>query len=106
MSYSDKYNATINEVRDILFKNRKPTKSSVKVFNEIDNMNVNHKKIENDNVIQRENNNYDKITNEIYEKNNINITQNRNQYKNDYRYNSEIISSLKKNPYNTPLNVF
>ena len=45
MLYSDKYNATINEVRDILLKERKPTKTSVKLFNQVDNMNVNHKKI-------------------------------------------------------------
>ena len=106
MSYDDKYNATINEVRDILFKNRKPTKEGKKVFNEIENMNVNHKKLESDRVIQRDNMNYSNITNEIPVKNNINLTQNKNQYKNDYRFNPEIMSPLKNNPYNRPLNVF
>jgi hypothetical protein len=106
MSYDDKYNATINEVRDILFKNRKPTKTGVKVYNEIDNMNVNHKKLESDNVIQRDNMNYGRITNEIPTTNVMNITQDRNQYKNDYRFNPEIMAPLKNNPYNRPLNVF
>lgn len=106
MSYDDKYNATINEVRELLLKNRKPTKTSVKVFNEIDNMNVNHKKLESDRVIQRDNMNYGRITNEIPTTNLINTTQNRNQYKNDYRYNPEIIGQLKNNPYNRPINIF
>ena len=106
MSYDDKYNATINEVRDILYKNRKPTKEGKKVFNEIDNMNVNHKKLESDKVIQRDNMNYGRITNEIYTKSNLNTTQDRNQYKNDYRYDPEIIAPLKNNPYNKSINVF
>ena len=106
MSYDDKYNATINEVRDILFKNRKPTKEGEKVYNEIDNMNVNHKKLESDKVIQRDNMNYGRITNEIYTKSNVNTTQDRNQYKNDYRYDPEIISPLQNNPYNKSINVF
>tara|TARA_B110000090_G_C13365409_1_gene439928 strand:+ start:368 stop:2011 length:1644 start_codon:yes stop_codon:yes gene_type:complete len=106
MSYDDKYNATINEVKDILFKNRKPTKEGKKIYNEIDNMNVNHKKLESDNVIQRDNMNYGRITNEIPVKTNMNLTQNRNQYTNDNRFNPEILSPLKNNPYNRPLNVF
>ncbi len=106
MSYDDKYNATINEVRDLLFKNRKPTKTSVKLYNEIDNMNVNHKKLESDAVIERDNMNYGRITNEIPTTNVVNLTNDRNQYKNDYRFNSEILSPLKNNPYNRPLDVF
>tara|TARA_B110000259_G_scaffold187915_1_gene243984 strand:- start:5 stop:1648 length:1644 start_codon:yes stop_codon:yes gene_type:complete len=106
MSYDDKYNATINEVRDILFKNRKPTKEGKKVFNEIDNMNVNHKKLESDNVIQRDNMNYGRITNEIYTKSNINTTQDRNEYKNDYHFNPEILAPLKNNPYNKSISAF
>ena len=106
MSYDDKYNATINEVRDILFKNRKPTKEGKKVFNEIDNMNVNHKKLESDNVIQRDNMNYGRITNEIYTKSNINTTQDRNEYKNDYHFDPEILAPLKNNPYNKSIGAF
>lgn len=106
MSYDDKYNATINEVRDILFKNRKPTKEGKKVFNEIDNMNVNHKKLESDNVIQRDNMNYGRITNEIYTKSNINTTQDRNEYKNDYHFDPEILAPLKNNPYNKSISAF
>lgn len=106
MSYDDKYNATINEVRDLLFKNRKPTKTSVKLYNEIDNMNVNHKKLESDAVIERDNMNYGRITNEIPTTNVVNLTNDRNEYKNDYRFNPEILTPLKNNPYNRPLDVF
>ena len=73
MLYSDKYNATINEVKDILLKERKPTKTSVKLFNQVDNMNVNHKKMECDQVNTRQTPNYGRIHNQIPNTNNLNM---------------------------------
>ena len=106
MLYDDKYNATINEVRDILLRERKPTKTSVKLFNQIDNMNVNHKKMECDQLNQRNTPNYGRIINEIPNENIINNTRERSIYKNDNRINPEILDPLKNNPYAKPLNVF
>ena len=99
MLYDDKYNATINEVKEILLKERKPTKTSVKVFNQIENMNVTHKKIEQDQITTRENLNYNNIVHEIPSVNRINVTKDKNQYTNDYRFNSNMISQLQTNPY-------
>jgi hypothetical protein len=106
MLYSDKYNATINEVKDILLKERKPTKTSVKLFNQVDNMNVNHKKMECDQVNQRDTPNYGRITNQIPNSRHLNHTRDRFTYKNDSRINPEILSPLNNNPYAKPLNVF
>lgn len=106
MLYSDKYNATINEVKDLLLKERKPTKTSVKLFNQVDNMNVNHKKMECDQVNQRNTPNYGRINNQIPDSRNLNHTRDRFTYKNDNRINPEILSPLNNNPYAKPLNVF
>ena len=106
MLYSDKYNATINEVKDILLKERKPTKTSVKLFNQVDNMNVNHKKLECDQLNQRNTPNYGRITNNIPNMERLNNTRDRFTYKNDSRINPEILAPLNNNPYSKPLNVF
>lgn len=106
MLYSDKYNATINEVKDLLLKERKPTKTSVKLFNQVDNMNVNHKKLECDQLNQRNTPNFGRITNEIPNTHIINNTKERFVYKNDNRINPDILTPLKNNPYAKPLDVF
>lgn len=107
MLYSDKYNATINEVRDILLKERKPTKTSVKIFNQIDNMNINYKKLESDHRATRDTLNYGRIVNEIPSIENMNNNiKTKPVYRNDNRNSPDILSSLKSNPYAKPLNVF
>ena len=107
MSYDDMYNATIDEVKDILFKNRKPTKTSVKLYNEIDNMNVNHKNMECKDISERDTNNYGRIASEIPSMNTEgDLTHNKYTYNNDNRINPDILSPLKNNPYAKPLNVF
>jgi hypothetical protein len=104
MSYD---NATINEVRDILFKNRKPTKTSVKLYNEIDNMNINHKNMACKDVSERQTNNYGRISSEIPSINTEgNLTHDKFIYNNENRINPDILSPLKNNPYAKPLNVF
>jgi hypothetical protein len=106
MLYTDKYNATINEVKEMLLKERRPTKTSVKVFNQVDNMNLNHKKIECDQANMRTTQNYGRIINQIPSTNNITNTKDRFIYNNDNRINPDILSPLKNNPYSKPLNVF
>ena len=99
----------INEVKDILLKERKPTKTSVKLFNQVDNMNVNHKKMECDQVNTRQTPNYGRVHNghnQIPNTNNLNNTRDRFMYNNDNRINPDILSPLKNNPYAKPLNVF
>ena len=107
MSYDDMYNATIDEVKDILFKNRKPTKTSVKIYNEIDNMNVNHKNMACNDISERETYNYGRISNTIPTKETEGqLTHDKFTYNNDNRINPDILSPLKNNPYAKPLNVF
>ena len=106
MLYDDKYNATINEVKDILLKERRPTKTSVKLFNEIDNTNVQFNKIECDQANNRQTPNYSNVMNQIPSVNTIQVTKDRAIYNNDNRINPEILSPLNNNPYSQPLNVF
>ena len=106
MLYDDKYNATINEVKDILLKERRPTKTSVKLFNEIDNTNVQFNKIECDQANNRQTPNHSNVMNQIPSVNTIQVTKDRAIYNNDNRINPEILSPLNNNPYSQPLNVF
>ena len=106
MSRENMENADINETRDILLKNRKPTKTSVKLFNEIDNTNITHKNLDKDSIAERSTHNYGKIINTISTTNNINLTKDKFIYKNLDRINPEILSARNTNPYAKPLNVF
>jgi len=110
MLYDDKYNATINEVRDILLKERKPTKTSVKLYNEIDHthLNPNKSKLECDQRNTRETGNLGGIMNEIPTTERLNITKDRRVYKNDVsnRISPDILDAINNNPYSQPLNSF
>ena len=110
MLYDDKYNATINEVRDILLKERKPTKTSVKLYNEIDNthLNPNKSKSECDQRNTRQTGNLGRIMNEIPTTERLNVTKDRAVYKNDIsnRISPEILNAFNNNPYSQPLNAF
>lgn len=110
MLYDDKYNATINEVRDILLKERKPTKTSVKLYNEIDHthLNPNKSKLECDQRNTRETGNLGGIMNEIPTTERLNITKDRRVYKNDVsnRISPDILDAFNNNPYSQPLNSF
>lgn len=104
MLYDDKYNATINEVKEILLKERKPTKTSVKVFNQIDNMNLLHKKVECDQKQTRENLNYNNVHIETPTIDRMQVTKDKTVYKNDYRFEPNILSQLDTNPYARSIN--
>ena len=69
-------------------------------------MNVNHKKLECDQLNQRNTPNYSRITNDIPNLSSINNTKDRFVYKNDNRINPDILTPLNNNPYSKPLNVF
>ena len=105
-SRKDTDNADINQTKEILFKNRKPTKTGVKLYNEIDNTNITHKKLDSETIPSRQTHNFGNIRNEIPSTNNIQLTHNRNIYENENRINPNILSPLKNNPYCKPLNVF
>jgi|TARA_B110000259_G_scaffold184338_1_gene231202 hypothetical protein len=110
MLYDDKYNATINEVRDILLKERKPTKTSVKLYNEIDNthLNPNKSKLECDQHNTRQTGNLGRVMNEIPDRDRINVTKDRTVYKNDAsdRISPGLLDAFNSNPYSQPLNSF
>jgi len=110
MLYDDKYNATINEVRDILLKERKPTKTSVKLYNEIDHthLNPNKSKLECDQHNTRLTGNLGRVINEIPTTDRINITNDKSVYRNDAsdRISPDILAAFNNNPYSQPLNSF
>ena len=110
MLYDDKYNATINEVRDILLKERKPTKTSVKLYNEIDHthLNPNKSKLECDQHNTRQTGNLGRVMNEIPTTDRINITKDKPVYRNDAsdRISPDILAAFNNNPYSQPLNSF
>lgn len=110
MLYDDKYNATINEVKDILLRERKPTKTSVKLYNELDNTNLNpnKSKLECDQHNIRQTGNLGGVMNEIPTTDRINITKDRTVYRNDVsdRISPDILSAFNNNPYSQPLNSF
>lgn len=109
MSYADKKNAVINDVKEVLLVNRKPTKTSVKLYNEIDFTNLNHKKLECDYANYRQtqafnhSQGYDRQTPNTQQ---VNLTSQKEEYRQLNRINPEILSPLGRNPYAKPLNVF
>jgi hypothetical protein len=108
MSYSDKKNMVVNDVKEILLKGRKPTLTGVKVYNEIDNTNLTHKKIECDqhNYRQTPSFNTSGMETETPQQSQKNLTTHRNDYRELNRINPDILSPLGSNPYAKPLNVF
>ena len=108
MSYSDVYNATLNEVRELTLEGRSPTNSSVKLNVGEEDINMEIKKIASD-----ENNphigNRDKIYNNIPHTIPCSITNDKMSLPNeilDDRLDSTILDAFNNNPYTKPLNSY
>jgi hypothetical protein len=100
MSYEDIMNATMNELREGTLVGRNPTKESVKVAAGLDSMNTYTRKLEIDNIIERENNNIEHIMNQKTTcPEDITITKEKDQLENDDRLDINLLSALQNNPY-------
>lgn len=100
MSYTDIYNATINETKETLIKGRAPTQTSTKVSSGSDAVNVLFKKIdcENPNSL-----NIDKVYSIPASKEIVNTTQEKYEEE-DNRFDPDILKAFHENPYTKPLN--
>lgn len=106
MSYEDAYNATINEIREGTLVMREPTQTSTKVVSGSDNMFVQNKKIECDNVHERKTLNADRVVNEMAHIDRRTFTKNKQEYESDDRLDPDLLAAFHENPYTKPLNSF
>ena len=106
MSYQDIYNATLNDKKEIVSKNRTPTKTNVKVSVGQEDINMDIKKIQGDSINSRELIS-NKTYNSIPQLNNCNLTSEKIILDNkeiESRLNPEILEPFKENPYTQSLN--
>lgn len=106
MSYTDIYNATINEVKEGLLKGRKPTDTNVKITSGGDAMHVESNKLDCERESTRNTNNIDRITNEPVTTEFLNLTQHKFDVDDecDDRLDPDILKAFHENPYTKPLN--
>ena len=94
-------NAEMNEIRSLTIEQRPPTKEGVKVGSGTDSVNVDIKKLEEDNII---NDFKDRIVNKMNDECFSEITKTKQDIDNrDTRLDVEILEPYKKNPYTLPL---
>ena len=105
MSYSDKYNATLNPSKEVISRGRKPTKQSVKINVGSDRINTQNKKINANEINTREPSEH-----HVYQVpptiNNCGLTQVKDKLKENVQRNRMHPSDLepfKKNPYTKSL---
>jgi hypothetical protein len=99
MSYTDIYNATINETKETLLKGRKPTQSSTKVASGSDNVNIVFKKQD---CESKDNQIIEKVYNTPSSKEMINTTKERYE-EHENRLDPDILKAFHDNPYTKPL---
>ena len=95
-SYENIYNAVMNDTKEMLYQNRKPTKNSVKNASSSDNVNLTS--IKNDNN-ENEKFYHTSINNEIPSTNLINNTKTPFTCEKSNRLDSELVSAFLNNPY-------
>lgn len=94
-------NAEMNEIRSLTIEQRPPTKEGVKVGSGTDSVNVDIKKLEEDNIV---NDFKDRIVNKMNDECFSEITKTKQDIDNrDTRLDVEILEPYKKNPYTLPL---
>ena len=101
MSYTDVYNATFNEIKEVISKNRNPTNSGLKVNVGEESVNMDIKKLERDNLNEREPIST-KTYNSITQTNLCSLTKVKDNLDNtiiNERLESDILKAYKENPY-------
>ena len=105
MSYSDIYNATLNDIKQDIAKGREPTNNSVKIPLGEDSIYMTTNKIElENNVLEKT-----RITQIPPDLSQCNITTEKDTLDNkkiEDRLNPEMVEQFKKNPYTQSLNSF
>ena len=110
MSYEDMYNACISDVKEMVLEGREPTKSSTKMAQGGDSINIEVLKRERDRESKRLHNNQNKVYQDTPSNSKLNnqckLTGNKDTLKQNIqleRTESEILNSFNKNPYTQPL---
>lgn len=105
MSYSDKYNARLNPNKEEISKGRAPTQTNVKLAAGQDHVNINHRKLESDQINIRE-----PAENKVYgappQMNSCGLTTIKDKLPEDVqrdRMNPELLNAFKENPYTQSL---
>jgi hypothetical protein len=108
-SYSDKYNMTLNPDKDIIerrYSEHEPTQTGVKLGAGMDFVNINHKKIEGDQI-----NNREPAETSVYQApptmNNCGMTTVKEKLPEENlraRIDTDLLDAFRRNPYSQPLN--
>jgi hypothetical protein len=108
-SYSDKYNMTLNPDKEIIekrYSEHEPTQTGVKLGAGMDFVNINHKKIEGDQINTRE-----PAETSVYQApptmNNCGMTTIKEKLPEENirsRIDSDLLDAFRRNPYSQPLN--
>jgi hypothetical protein len=108
-SYSDKYNMTLNPDKDIIekrYSEHEPTQTGVKLGAGMDFVNINHKKIEGDQINTRE-----PAETSVYQApptmNNCGMTTVKEKLPEENirsRIDTDLLDAFRRNPYSQPLN--
>jgi hypothetical protein len=106
MRYSHMYNANLNEVREGTLVGRSPTNSNVSLTVGMDQINIETKKLEGDQLNTRELSKT-KVYNSLPQYNPCQVTTNKDQLNNDVLYdrnNPNLLNAFRNNPYTQSLN--
>lgn len=105
MSYADKYNARLNPNKEVISLGRAPTQNSVKVMAGQDHVNINHKKLESDQINIREPSE-SKVYDAPPQKNYCGLTSIKDKLPEDVqrdRINPDYLNAFRNNPYTQSL---
>jgi hypothetical protein len=103
MSYEDIYNATINDMKEGLYKSRSPTQTSTKFAHGKEIMNVDTNKDDCERISSRQFNNIGKIYDTSLTQDTINLTQEKVEQC-DNKIDPSILDAFRNNPYTKSLN--
>ena len=101
MSYSDIYNATLNEIKEEISKGRAPTQTSIKQGTNTTHIGMVEEK---ESLEQRSSMNVTPLQNNMYGSESITMTTDKCQYDTNSRLENTDLEAYKTNPYTQPLN--
>ena len=101
MSYSDIYNATLNEIKEEISKGRTPTQTSIKQGTNTTHIGMVEEK---ESLEQRSSMNVTPLQNNMYGSESITMTTDKCQYDTNSRLENTDLEAYKTNPYTQPLN--
>ena len=105
-SYEDMYNACIDDLKEATLVSREPTQTSVKVASGSERVNMDIKKLECDDLTERDTMNKTRVVNNFALTEDSSITRMPQDYGDDDRLDVDILKAFKENPYTKSLNSF